>query len=70
LKITGHFPNQTAQIFCRRKLVVGGIHADGFEDLSILNKAVTLESDLGKLSPVTVALFVVNLVHPPIVFPG
>ena len=68
-KVSRHLLDQTVEILGGRELVVSSIHADGFEDLGILNEAVPLESGFGELSPVVVALFVVNLSTPAFVFP-
>ena len=57
------------QILLAGKGVVGGIDADGLEDLGVFRKRVPLESSLGKLAPVFVAGAVVDRSAPAGVLP-
>ena len=63
-EIARHLFDQSAQVFGGRKLVIGGIYADRFEDLRVFGEAVPFKPGLGKLPSVAVALFVVNLPTP------
>ena len=68
-EIARHLLDQAGEVSLRRKLVVSGIHADGFEDLRVFGEAIPLEPGLGKLPPVVVALFVVDLPTPARILP-
>ena len=57
------------QVLLAGEGVVGGIDADGLEDLGVFRQAVTLEPGFGELAPVFVAGAVVEHPAPAGVFP-
>ena len=57
------------EILLAGKGVVGGVDADGLEDLGVFSEAVTLEPGFGELAPVFVAGAVVEHPAPAGVFP-
>jgi len=66
-EIAGHLLNQTTQIFGGGKLVVGRIHADGFEHPGIFNETIPLEPALRKFPSEAVTLLIIQQpTHPSI----
>ena len=57
------------RVLLARESVVGGIDADGFEDLGVFAQALALKPGLGELAPVFVAAAVVKHPAPAGVFP-
>ena len=60
--------DQAGQTFFISKFVIDTIHANGFESVVLLGKAVFLKTRHGKLAAIDVARFIVE--HPPVrIFP-
>jgi hypothetical protein len=69
-KIIWHLIRQYLQVIARREVVVGGINADGFEDLRVFFQAVTLKAAFGDPATKLILAGSVKLPKPALVLPG
>src|SRR5581483_711860 len=70
LKIGRNLRHKALEVAFVRELVIGGVHADGLEDFSVVGQALSFEARGGEFPAPDVTIVLVENAAPALVFPG